>query len=38
MRLDATSRKFPASLEEWDTIIKEVPGDERLPMPEEEAA
>ncbi|PZN72808.1 MAG: hypothetical protein DM484_23880 [Candidatus Methylumidiphilus alinenensis] len=38
MRLDATSRKFPASLEEWDTIIKEAPGNERPPTPEEETA
>ena len=37
MRSDATSRKFPASLEEWDEIIKEAPGNERPPTPEEEA-
>ena len=38
MRSDVTSRKFPASLEEWESIIEEATGNERPPTPEEDAA
>jgi uncharacterized protein (DUF4415 family) len=38
MKSDVTSRKFPTSPEEWETIIAKAPGDDRPPTPEEEAA
>ena len=38
MKSDATSRKFPASMDEWDALIDQAPGDERPPTQEEEAA
>jgi uncharacterized protein (DUF4415 family) len=38
MKSDVTSRKFPASSEEWEAIIAEAPGEDRPPTPAEEAA
>lgn len=38
MKSDVTSRKFPSNPEEWGAIIAEAPGEDRPPMPEEEAA
>jgi uncharacterized protein (DUF4415 family) len=38
MKFDVTSRKFPASLEEWESIVAEAPGADRPPTPDEEAA
>ena len=38
MKSDVTSRKFPASSEEWEAIIAEAPGEDRPPTLEEEAA
>jgi uncharacterized protein (DUF4415 family) len=38
MKSDITSQKIPASLEEWEAIIAEAPGEDRPPTPEEEAA
>ncbi|CAK0750785.1 conserved hypothetical protein [Gammaproteobacteria bacterium] len=38
MKLDATSLKFPASPEEWESIIAQAPGEDRPPTDEEESA
>jgi uncharacterized protein (DUF4415 family) len=38
MKSDATSRPFPKTPEEWEALIAEAPGEDRLPDPEEEAA
>ena len=37
MKSGDTSRKFPASPEDWEALVQEAPGDDRPPTPEEEA-
>jgi uncharacterized protein (DUF4415 family) len=37
MKSGDTSRKFPASPEDWEALVQEAPGDDRSPTPEEEA-
>jgi uncharacterized protein (DUF4415 family) len=38
MKSGATSKKFPASLAEWEAVIAEAPGKDRKPTPKEKAA
>ena len=37
MKLNATSKKFPASAEEWATVVNAAPGKNRVMTPKEEA-
>jgi uncharacterized protein (DUF4415 family) len=38
MKSDVTSKKFPASPQEWEAIIADAPGEDIPPAPEENAA
>ena len=38
MKSDAIKKPFPASLDEWEQLISEAPGEETTPDPEEERA
>ena len=38
MKSDAIKKPFPASLEQWEQLISEAPGEDITPDPEEEQA
>ncbi len=38
MKSDGTKKPFPVSLEEWEQLISEAPGEESKPDPKEEQA